>query len=85
MEPFNSARTRSAVRDYGPRVPAAKENPDPRCFVLASCAASEDPSEVARRYRQNTEFSEDIRNLNVSKIVGVESAILMPPASSRLK
>jgi hypothetical protein len=63
----------------------AKEDVEPRLFVLASYAASEDPGEVARRYMQSTEFADDIRNFNVSDIVGVESTILIPSTSSPLK
>ena len=63
----------------------AKEDVEPRLFVLASYAAGEDPGEVARRYMQSTEFADDIRNFNVSDIVGVESTILIPSTSSPLK
>ena len=48
-------------------------------------AAGEEPGEVARRYMQSTEFADDIRNFNVSDIVGVESTILIPSTSSPLK
>jgi hypothetical protein len=34
---------------------------------------------------QSTEFADDIRNFNVSDIVGVESTILIPSTSSPLK
>ncbi len=40
--------------------------------MLASYAAGEEPGEVVRRYMQSTEFAEDIRNFDVSDIVGVE-------------
>jgi hypothetical protein len=63
----------------------AKEDVEPRLFVLASYAAGEVPGEVARRYMQSTEFADDIRNFNVSDIVGVESTILIPSTSSPLK
>jgi hypothetical protein len=63
----------------------AKEDVEPRFFVLASCAAGEEPGEVVRRYMQSTEFAEDIRNFDVSAIVGVESTILIPSTSSPLK
>src|SRR5262249_37456304 len=56
----------------------AKEDVETRLFVLASYAAGEDPGEVVRRYMQSAEFADDIRNLNVSNIVGVESTILLP-------
>jgi len=63
----------------------AKEDVEPRLFVLASYAAGKDPGEVARRYMQSTEFADDIRNFNVSDIVGVESTTLIPSTSSPLK
>ena len=63
----------------------AKEDVEPRFFVLASYAAGEEPGEVVRRYMQSAEFAEDIRNFDVSDIVGVESTILIPSTSSPLK
>ncbi len=57
----------------------------PRLFVLASYAAGEEPGEVVRRYMQSKEFADDIKNFDVSDIVGVESTILTPSASSPLK
>jgi len=63
----------------------AKADVRPRLFVLASYAAGEDPDEVVRRYMQSTEFADDIRDFNVSDIVGVESTILIPSTSSPLK
>jgi hypothetical protein len=63
----------------------AKEDAEPRLFVLASYAAGEEPGEVSQRYMQSKEFAEDIRNFDVSDIVGVESTILIPSASSPLK
>jgi hypothetical protein len=57
----------------------------PRLFVLVSYAAGEEPGEVARRYMQSKEFADDIRNFDVSDIVGVESTILTPSTSSPLK
>jgi NIPSNAP len=63
----------------------AKEDAEPRLFVLASYAAGEEPGEVARRYMQSKEFAEDTRNFDVSNIIGVESTILIPSASSPLK
>ena len=60
----------------------AKEDVEPRLFVLASYAAGEEPGEVVRRYMKSTEF--DIRNFDVSDIVGVESTILIPSTSSLL-
>jgi len=53
--------------------------------VLASFAQGEEPSEVVRRYMQSAEFAEDIRGFDASDIIGVESTILMPSASSPLK
>ena len=43
------------------------------------------PARSARRYMQSTEFADDIRNFNISDIVGVESTILIPSTSSPLK
>ena len=63
----------------------AQEDVEPRLLVLASYAAGEGSGEVARRYMQSTEFADDIRNFNVSDIVGVESTILIPSISSPLK
>jgi hypothetical protein len=57
---------------------------EPRLFVLASYVPGEEPGEVARRYMQSTEFADDIRNFDVSGIVGVESTILIPSRSSPL-
>src|SRR5260370_4401064 len=56
----------------------AKEDVEPRLFVLASYAAGEEPREVALRDMQNTEFAEDIRHLDVSSICYVGSTILIP-------
>ena len=63
----------------------AREDVEPRFFVLASYAAGEEPGEVGRRYMQSAEFGEDIRNFDVSDIIRVESTILRPSASSPLK
>jgi hypothetical protein len=63
----------------------AKDEVEPRLFVLASYAACEEPSEVARLYMQSTEFADDTRSFYVSDIVGVESTILIPSTSSPLK
>ena len=63
----------------------AKEDAEPRLFVLASYAAGEEPGEVTRRYMQSKEFAEDIRSFDVSDIVGVETTILIPSTSSPLK
>jgi hypothetical protein len=63
----------------------AKEDLEPRLFVLASYAADADPGEVSNRYMQSEEFADDITNFDVSDIVSVESTILIPSASSPLK
>jgi hypothetical protein len=63
----------------------AKEDVEPRLFVLASYAVGNDPGEVARRYMQSTEFADEIKDFNVSDIVGVESTILIPSTQSPLK
>ena len=63
----------------------AKEDVEPRLFVLVSYAADEEPGEIGRRYMQSTEFAGDIRNFDVTDIVGVESTVLIPLTSSPLK
>lgn len=63
----------------------AKEDAEPRLFVLASYAAGEDPSEVAQRYMQSPEFAEDTKDFDKSDIVGVESTNLIPSTSSPLQ
>jgi hypothetical protein len=63
----------------------AKEDVEPRAFVLVSYAAGEDPGAVVRRYMQSPEFAEEIRGRDVSNIVSVESTILIPLTSSPLK
>ena len=63
----------------------AREDAEPRLFVLASYAAGEEPREVARRYMQSEEFAEDIRSFDLLDIVGVETTILIPSTSSPLK
>lgn len=63
----------------------AKEDVEPRHFVLASYAAGEEPGEVVRRYMQSTEFAEDVKNFNVSDIISVESTILIPSTSSPIQ
>ena len=63
----------------------AREDTKPRLFVLASFAAGEEPGEVVRRYMHSAEFAEDIRDFDVSDIIGVESTILAPTASSPLR
>jgi hypothetical protein len=62
----------------------AKEDVEPRFFVLASYAAGEEPGEVVRRYMQSAEFAADIRSFDSSDIVGVESTILIPSTGSPL-
>jgi hypothetical protein len=56
--------------------------PEDTAFVLA---AGEEPGEVVQRYMQSTEFVEDIRNFDLSDIVGVESTIFIPSTSSPLR
>ena len=63
----------------------AREDVEPRFFVLASYAAGEEPEEVVRRYMQSAEFAEDIRNFDASDIIRVESTILIPSPCSPLK
>ena len=63
----------------------AKEDVEPRFFVLASYAPGEEPREVVRRYMQSTEFADDIIDFDVANIVDVESTILIPLTSSPLK
>jgi hypothetical protein len=54
----------------------AKEDVEPRLFVLASYAAGEEPGEVARWYMQSTEFAEDIRNYQTSLALNRQSSYL---------
>jgi len=63
----------------------AREDVEPRLFVLASYATGEEPREAARRYMRSAEFAEDIRRFDVSDIVDVESTILIPSTSSPLQ
>src|SRR5215831_13381805 len=42
----------------------AKEDVEPRFFVLASYAAGEEPGELVRRYMQSAEFAADIRGFD---------------------
>jgi hypothetical protein len=63
----------------------AREDEDPRLFVLASYPEGAEPGELVRRYMQSAEFGEDIRNFDISSIVGVTSTILLPTASSPLR
>ncbi len=62
-----------------------KEDAEPRLFVLASYAEGDEPGEVAQRYMQSKEFAHDIRDFDVSNIVGVESTFLIPSTSSPLQ
>jgi hypothetical protein len=55
-----------------------------RIFVLVSYAEGDDPGEVAQRYIQSPEAADDARGFDVSDILGVESTILVPSASSPL-
>jgi hypothetical protein len=63
----------------------AKEDLEPRFYVLASYAAGDESGEVVQRYMQSAEFADDIRNFDVSDITRVESTILVPTANSPLK
>src|SRR5260370_21119787 len=63
----------------------AKEDVEPRLFVLASYAAGEEPGEGGRRYMQSTKFAEDISNFDVSDIAVLESPILLPSTNSPRK
>lgn len=56
-----------------------------RIFVLVSYAEGDDPGEVAQRYIQSPEASNDARGFDVADILSVESTILLPSASSPLK
>lgn len=63
----------------------AKDDAEPRLFALVSYAPGDEPGEVARRYMQSAPFAEDIKNFDVSDIIGVESTILIPSTTSPLK
>jgi hypothetical protein len=63
----------------------ARADERPRLFALVSYAAGGDPGEVARHYMQSEEFAYDIRSFDKDDIVGVESTILIPTASSPLR
>ena len=56
-----------------------------RIFVLVSYAEGDDPGEVAQRYIQSPEAANDASGFDVADILGVESMILVPSASSPLK
>ena len=56
-----------------------------RMFVLVSYAEGDDPVEVSQRYIQSPEAVNDARGFDVADILGVESTILVPSASSPLK
>ena len=56
-----------------------------RMYVLVSYAEGDDPNEVAQRYIQSPEAVNDARGFDVADILGVESTILAPSASSPLK
>jgi hypothetical protein len=62
-----------------------KDDARPRAFMLLSYAEGDDPREVAKRYLQSKELADDVRDLDVTSIVGVESTFLIPTASSPLK
>ena len=56
-----------------------------RIFVLVSYAEGDDPVEVAQRYIQSPEAVNDAQGFDIADILGVESTILVPSASSPLK
>ena len=56
-----------------------------RVFVLVSYAEGDDPGEVAQRYIQSPEATNDAKGFDVADILSVESTILVPSASSPLK
>src|SRR5260370_23654574 len=56
----------------------AKEDVEPRLFVLASYAAGGEPAEAAPPDLQNKHFIKTNLNFAVSRIVGVESTNLIP-------
>jgi hypothetical protein len=62
----------------------AKDDTAPRLFVLVSYAEGDEPGEVAQRYLQSPELAEDVKDFDVADIIGVESTILLPSASSPL-
>ena len=61
------------------------EDEEPRLFVLASYPEGAKPGEVVQRYMQSAEFPEDIRNFDVSSVIGVSSTLLLPTPSSPLR
>lgn len=63
----------------------ARDDEAHRAFVLVSYAEGADPVEVARRYIQSPEAAEDTSGFDVADILGVESTILTPSASSLLR
>jgi hypothetical protein len=54
----------------------AKEDVEPRLFVLASYAASEDPGEVVRPYMQSTEFADASETLMSSTSLALNQPFL---------
>ena len=60
-----------------------------RCSAPGLCvgfyAEGDDPGEVAQRYIQSPEATDDARGFDVADILGDESTILVPSASSPLK
>jgi hypothetical protein len=63
----------------------AKADEAHRAFVLVSYAEGDDPGEAAQRYIQSPEAADNARDFDVADILGVESTILVPSASSPLK
>ena len=56
-----------------------------RVFVLISYAEGDDPGEVKQRNIQSPEAINDAEGFDVADILGVESTMLVPSASSPLK
>ncbi|MYM26266.1 NIPSNAP domain-containing protein [Duganella sp. FT135W] len=57
----------------------------PRLHMLVSYPAWADVEEVGSRYMHSPEFAEDVRDFDATEILGVESTILAPSASSPLR
>ena len=64
------------VRSHG--VWTVKDDVTHRAFVLLSYAEDADPKEVAQRYIQSPEATQDARGFDVADILSVESTILIP-------
>lgn len=55
------------------------------CTLRASPVEGDDPVEVAQRYIQSPEAANDAKGFDVADILGVDSMILVPSASSPLR